>query len=55
VTLEEDKFFSSVMIFFVSLCGFHPIKTEKGWKIDRFKFTLKFIDGNKDLEQYAPD
>jgi len=35
--------------------NFHFVKTEMGWKIDKFKFNLKYIDGNKDLERYAPD
>jgi hypothetical protein len=31
----------------------HLIRSDAGWKIDRFKFNLKFIDGNKDLEGSA--
>jgi hypothetical protein len=35
---------------FVGSYNFHLVKGDGGWKIDRFKFNLKFIDGNKDLE-----
>jgi SnoaL-like protein len=38
---------------FVGSYDFHLVKGERGWKIDRFKFNLKFIDGNKDLEKSA--
>ena len=38
---------------FVGSYDFHLVKAEGGWKIDRFKFNLKFIDGNKDLEGAA--
>jgi hypothetical protein len=34
---------------FVGSYNFHLIRTNAGWKIDRFKFNLKYIDGNKDL------
>jgi hypothetical protein len=34
---------------FVGSYNFHLIRTDAGWKIDRFKFNLKYIDGNKDL------
>jgi len=35
---------------FVGSYNMHMILTETGWKIDKFKFNLKFIDGNKNLE-----
>jgi len=35
---------------FVGSYNMHLVQTDIGWKIDRFKFNLKFIDGNKDLE-----
>jgi 3-phenylpropionate/cinnamic acid dioxygenase small subunit len=35
---------------FVGSYNFHLVRTEQGWKIDKFKYNLKFIDGNKDLE-----
>ena len=38
---------------FVGSYDFHLVKGNSGWKIDRFKFNLKFIDGNKDLEGSA--
>ncbi|MFB3763681.1 MAG: nuclear transport factor 2 family protein [Methanotrichaceae archaeon] len=38
---------------FVGSYDLHFVKKEKGWKIDKFKFILKFIDGNKDLEAYV--
>jgi hypothetical protein len=38
---------------FVGSYDFHLIKTETGWKIDKFKFNIKYIDGNKDLETYV--
>ena len=36
---------------FVGSYEFHLIRTFEQWKIDRFKFNLKFIDGNPDLEK----
>ncbi len=38
---------------FVGSYNYHMVKGEKGWKIDSFKYNLKFIDGNKDLEGAA--
>jgi hypothetical protein len=38
---------------FVGSYDFHLIKGEHGWKIDRFRFNMKFIDGNTDLESAA--
>ncbi len=38
---------------FVGSYNLHFVKTAKGWKIDEFKFNLKYIDGNKDLEAHA--
>ena len=35
---------------FVGSYNYHLVNGDGGWKIDRFKFNLKFIDGNKDLE-----
>lgn len=29
---------------------FHLSKADDRWEIDRFRFNLKFIDGNPDLE-----
>jgi len=34
---------------FVGSYNFHLIRTPTGWKIDQFKFNMKYIDGNKDL------
>ncbi|MCU7514131.1 MAG: nuclear transport factor 2 family protein [Ignavibacteria bacterium] len=36
---------------FVGSYDFHLLKLQDGWKIDSFKFNLKFIDGNKELEK----
>jgi hypothetical protein len=38
---------------FVGSYNLHLVRSDEGWKIDRFKFNLKFIDGNKDLEGSA--
>ena len=38
---------------FVGSYNLHLAKMNAGWKIDRFKFNLKFIGGNKDLEGSA--
>jgi hypothetical protein len=38
---------------FVGSYDLHFVRSDKGWKIDQFKFNLKFIDGNKDLEGSA--
>jgi hypothetical protein len=38
---------------FVGSYDLHLVRTDAGWKIDRFTFTLKFMDGNKDLEGSA--
>jgi hypothetical protein len=35
---------------FVGSYNFHLVKGDSGWKIDRFKFNLQFIDGNQNLE-----
>lgn len=35
---------------FVGSYNFHLIKTSGSWRIDRFKFNLKFMDGNLNLE-----
>ena len=35
---------------FVGSYDFHLIKNADGWQIDGFKFNLKYIDGNLDLE-----
>jgi hypothetical protein len=36
---------------FVGSYDMHLVKLGGEWKIDRFKFNLKFIDGNPDLEK----
>lgn len=36
---------------FVGSYDFHLVNQDGEWKIDRFKFNLKFIDGNPDLEK----
>jgi hypothetical protein len=36
---------------FVGSYNIHLVKRESEWKIDRFEYNLKFIDGNKDLEK----
>lgn len=38
---------------FVGSYNMHLVRSNSSWKIDRFKFNLKFIDGNKDLEGSA--
>jgi hypothetical protein len=38
---------------FVGSYNFHLVRAAAGWKIDQFKFNLKFIDGKKDLEGAA--
>jgi hypothetical protein len=38
---------------FVGSYSYHLVKGDAGWKIDRFRFNLQFIDGNKDLEGSA--
>lgn len=38
---------------FVGSYNLHLVRSDMVWKIDRFKFNLKFIDGNKDLEGSA--
>jgi 3-phenylpropionate/cinnamic acid dioxygenase small subunit len=38
---------------FVGSYNFHLLRGEGGWKIDKFRYNLKFIDGNKDLEGAA--
>ncbi len=35
---------------FAGSYDFHLVKTGKGWHIDMFKFNLKFIDGNTNLQ-----
>jgi hypothetical protein len=35
---------------FVGSYNFHLIKQDQGWRIDQFKFNLKYIDGNPNLE-----
>ena len=36
---------------FVGSYDFHLTNRDKNWRIDQFKFNLKFIDGNPDLEK----
>ncbi|TAL33180.1 MAG: nuclear transport factor 2 family protein [Spirochaetes bacterium] len=38
---------------FVGSYDFHLVQSGAAWKIDKFKFNLKFIEGNKDLEKAA--
>ena len=40
---------------FVGSYEFHLVGSFTGWKIDRFKFNLKYIDGNPELEASAED
>ena len=35
---------------FVGSYDFHLVKVDDAWKIDRFKFNLKYLDGNMELE-----
>ncbi len=35
---------------FVGSYNFHLTKEARGWRIDQFKFNLKYIDGNPNLE-----
>jgi len=35
---------------FVGSYNFHLLKQESQWRIDKFKFNLKYIDGNANLE-----
>lgn len=34
---------------FVGTYNIHLAKSDAGWRIDKFRFNLKYIDGNKDL------
>lgn len=34
---------------FVGTYNIHLMKSDSGWSIDKFRFNLKYIDGNKDL------
>jgi hypothetical protein len=36
---------------FVGSYDIHLARQDKAWRIDKFKFNLKFIDGNPDLER----
>ena len=36
---------------FVGSYDLHLIASDRGWVIDRFRFTLKFVDGNLELEK----
>ena len=36
---------------FVGSYVFHLVRIEAAWKIDQFRFNLKFIDGNAELEK----
>lgn len=38
---------------FVGSYDFHLVKNDDRWQIDHFKFNLKFIDGNVELETSA--
>ena len=38
---------------FVGSYNFHLIKDGEDWKIDIFKYNLKFIDGNMELHKYV--
>ena len=38
---------------FVGSYNFHLIKAGTDWKIDIFKYNLKFIDGNLELHKYV--
>ncbi len=38
---------------FVGSYDLHLLKVDVVWKIDGFKFNLKFIEGNKDLEKFV--
>lgn len=35
---------------YVGSYDFHLVEAEGGWKIDRFRFNLKYIDGNQNLD-----
>lgn len=35
---------------FVGSYDFHLLKQERQWRIDKFKFNLKYVDGNANLE-----
>jgi len=36
---------------FVGSYDFHLVKNSTGWRIDKFKFNLKYMDGNPNLEE----
>lgn len=38
---------------FVGSYDFHLVKVDGNWKIDQFKFNLKYVDGNPNLEADA--
>ncbi len=38
---------------FVGSYEFHLTRTRDDWRVDKFKFNLKYLDGNPDLESLA--
>lgn len=40
---------------FVGSYNFHLVKKNQSWKIDLFKFNLKYTDGNSNLSQLAQE
>lgn len=38
---------------FVGSYDFHLVRAEGRWRIDRFRFNLKYVEGNRDLEASA--
>jgi hypothetical protein len=39
---------------FVGSYDFHLVSGAAGWRIDQFRFNLKFLDGNRELDQEPP-
>jgi 3-phenylpropionate/cinnamic acid dioxygenase small subunit len=37
---------------FVGTYDFHLVRSEDRWRIDRFRFNAKFVDGNLELEKF---
>jgi hypothetical protein len=46
-----QRCFAPRVLFDMTSLADHLVRSQKDWKIDRFKFNLKFIDGNPNLEQ----
>jgi hypothetical protein len=43
---------TNINAFFGSY-DFHLVKVENDWRVDKFKFNSKFVDGNGEIYRYA--